>query len=55
MSYYDYLRYEQYAEEARQDENDRRISKHFTGSLKPSNKLIIQKIKAAHCLAERSK
>ena len=32
-------------EEERQEENDKRIAKYFEGTLKPSNKKIIRKLK----------
>lgn len=44
MSYYDALRYAQYAEEKRQDENDLKIHKNFIGTLKPSDEQIIKKL-----------
>ncbi len=39
------IRLDQRAEEIRQDQNDRQIHKYFEGSLKPSNKKIIRKLK----------
>lgn len=47
MSYYDVLRADQHAEERRQDRNDKKIHKHFVGSLKPKDKQIINKLKEA--------
>ena len=45
MNYYNELRNDQRAEERRQDQNDRNIQKYFDGSLKPSNKKILRKLK----------
>jgi len=45
MNYYDDLRMAQHKEEERQAENDKRIAKYFEGTLKPSNKKIIRKLK----------
>ena len=45
MNYYDDLRMAQHKEEECQAENDKRLAKYFEGTLKPSNKKIIRKLK----------